>query len=512
MGTRHTATCRVAASKNKAVSITYTRPSTARACHDQNEALAPPPPDDDHDCGWKVYAKAQDEKLAEITAKLAELERRFLGKKSERRKPSKLPPPLPTTSDPAEARKKRDEARAMRDAKLETEEVAVPVSPDQCTCPECGNTKLRRVGKGKSSTLYEYVQPHFRRRIYHRETLACRCGHIITAPAPDRVGEKTRYAASFIAHLIVNKCSESTPQYRLEKFYKNIGIPVSRSTMCELLHRGADVLRPLHTAALALVPAAPDVHADETSMRQQDIERRSFIWSFVTRELVVYRYALSRSGDVPKEVLGQSQGRLVVDQHTGYNAVTKPGGRVRAGCIAHARRKIFEQSEHPETKEALDLISAIYRVEGDAKNAAIAGTDAHLALRREHSRPLFAKLLRWGHRHRRSFEPRSGMGRAIRYLLRNFRELGRFLRYASIPPDNNIAEASLRRVALGRANFLFVGHEDAGKNFAVLYTLVATCEKHGVNAIAYLTDVLTRVQDFPADRIAELLPHRWRPP
>jgi len=471
-----------------------------------------PPGDDDHDCGWKSYAKAQDAKLAELSAQLEALQRRVFGKKSERRKGMKLPPPLPTKATAEETAKKRADALKLRRAKLETEVVPVPVPPDGCTCPECGNTELRRVGNGKPSTVYEYVQPHFRKRIYRRETLSCRCGHIVTAPAPTRVGEKTRYAPSFIAHLIVSKCSESTPQYRLEKFYRNIGIPISRSTMCSLVHRGAAELRPLHNAAIALVPAAADVHADETSTRQQNLERRSFLWSFVTRELIVYKYAPTRSGDTPKTVLKDSTGRLVVDQHTGYNAVTKPGGRVRAGCLAHARRRIFEQSEHSETKEALDLIADIYRVEADAKAAGIVGTDAHLALRRERSRPLFAQLLRWARRHRDNFEPRSGMGKAIRYLLRYFRELGRFLRYASIPPDNNIAEASLRRVALGRSNYLFFGHEDAGHNFAVLYTLVASCEKNDVNAIDYLADVLTRVQTHPANRIEELLPHRWKPP
>lgn len=478
-----------------------------------------PPEDDDHECGWKVYAKAQDTKLAaqgakleELAGQIAELQRRFFGKQSERRKTSKLPPPLPTKSTAAEAAKKRADALALRDAKLETEVVPILVAADKRSCPECENTALRRVGDGKPSTVYEYVQPHFRRRIYRRETLSCRCGHMVTAPAPDRIGEKTRYASSFVAHLVVSKCSESTPQYRLEKFYRNIGIPISRSTMCGLLHRGAAELRPLYTAALALVPDAADVHADETSTRQQDLEGRSYIWTFITPDLVVYKYAPSRSGDTPKQVLGNSQGRLVVDQHTGYNAVTKPGGRVRAGCMAHARRKIFEQKEHPETKEALDLIGELYLVERDAKAAGIVGTAAHLALRRERSRPLFARLLLWGRHHRGAFEPRSGMGKAIGYLLRHYRALGCFLRYASIPPDNNIAEASLRRVALGRSNYLFFGNEQAGENFAVLYTLVASCEKHGVNAIAYLTDVLMRVQTHPAIRIEELLPHRWKPP
>ena len=104
------------------------------------------------------------------------------------------------------------------------------------------------------------------------------------------------------------------------------------------------------------------------------------------------------------------------------------------------------------------------------------------------------------------------MGKAVGYLLRNRRALEQFLNYASIPPDNNKAEAGLRRVAVGRSNFLFVGSEQAGHDLAVLYTLIASCEKHGISPIAYLTDVLMRVPTHPRRRLAELLPHRWRPP
>lgn len=478
-----------------------------------------PPPDDEHDCGWKAYAKAQDAKLTEmseqlaaVTAKLTEIEQRRGTHHSERRKRPKMPPPLTPKSDPAETEKKRRAAAELRSTKVQTVIVAVPVPPEACKCPTCGGEKLRNVGFGKPSTVYEYVPGYLRKRVFQRQTLSCRCGYIVTAPAPDRVGEKTRYAPSFIAHLVFTKCSSSMPQYRLEKEYRNLGIPVSRSTMCSLFHRGASELRPIYAAACALVPAAADVHADETSIRQINVEKRAYIWDFVTPDLIVYCYAPSRSGETPNRILGDSQGRLVVDQHTGYNAVTKPGKRTRAGCLAHARRKIFENGEHPEAQEALDLIGAIYVVEREAKEAGIVGTDAHLALRKLRSRPLFAKLLTWGRRHRRNFEPKSGMGRAIRYLLKNFRALGCFLRYATIPPDNNVAEAGLRRVALGRSNFLFVGHEESGHDLAVLYTLVASCEKKGVNPIEYLTDVLMRVQTHPAHRIEELLPHRWKPP
>jgi transposase len=417
------------------------------------------PPDDEHDCGWKAYAKAQDKKLAAMMTKLEALERRVAGHKSEKRKGAKLPPPIPPApADPKETAAKRAAAAELRDAKLVVEITPVAVPAAERSCTSCGNAKLRRVGAGKVSSVIEYVRPHFRRRVYRRETLACRCGHIVTAPAPDRVGEKTRYAPSFVAHLVVTKCNDSIPQYRLEKSYKQIGILISRSTMCDLFHRAACELRPLYEAALGLIPAAADVHADETSIRQQGLDKRAFLWGFVAPEAIVYRYAPSRSGETARKVLGESTGRLVVDQFTGYNAVTKPGRRLRAGCLAHARRKLFEQREHPETKEALDIIGAIYGVEHEARSAKILGTDEHLASRKQRSRPLFARLLCWARRHRDSFEPRSGMGRAMRYILRNFRELGRFLRFASIPPDNNVAEAALRRVALGRnyAGFLIM--------------------------------------------------------
>lgn len=80
-----------------------------------------------------------------------------------------------------------------------------------------------------------------------------------------------------------------------------------------------------------------------------------------------------------------------------------------------------------------------------------------------------------------------------------------------VPADNNRSDGALRVAALGRKNFLFVGHEDAGDNVAALYTLVATCEAHGVNPFEYLRDVLLRVSTQPASEIDELLPHRWKP-
>jgi transposase len=107
--------------------------------------------------------------------------------------------------------------------------------------------------------------------------------------------------------------------------------------------------------------------------------------------------------------------------------------------------------------------------------------------------------------------PKSPIGIAIRYAIGHWIELGRFLTDARIPLDNNASERALRRVALGRKNFLFVGDLESGKNLAGLYSLVATCEARGINPFAYLVDVLARISDHPASQLNQLLPAAWAP-
>ena len=400
----------------------------------------------------------------------------------------------------------------MRDAKLETETIPVPVPIAERVCPSCDAPDSLRPAGSKPSVVIDFVRAHFRKRVYERETLACTCGGIVTAAPPDRFADKTHYAAGFCAHVVVSKMRDHIPLYRMAKAFTSDGIPVARSTLNALLHRSAKELFPIYEAAAPLVSAAHRVHADETSFREQTKSAKTYFWAFVTDDVVFYRYADSRSGDTPKKILGDSPGLLTVDQHSGYNAVAMPGGRIRGGCLAHARRRIFEARALPETAEALELIRQLYLLEHRAKQEEILHTSQHLALRQRDGRPLFAKLLHWARHHHRLVEPRSLLGKATGYLLRHFRDLGRFLRHPELRLDNNRAESALRGVALGRKNFLFVGSPKAGDHLAALYTLVATCELHHISPLEYLTDVLMRVQSHPAARVAELLPHRWKPP
>ena len=465
----------------------------------------------DHECGWQAYAKHLEKKLAELERRLGQVERHRSEKlpsldrefkkgrdQSERR---------------AEALRKRRE-RAVAKTRLVTETVELKVPDEARSCPQCGNAKLKSVGEGKPSTLYEYVPGYFRRCVYRRETLSCSCGqYIVNAPSPERTTDKTQYGPGFIAHLIVSKCADSIPLYRLEKQYRRLGIPISRSTMTDLFHRHAELLSPLSARLLERVRASELVLGDETSIKMLGTSKRAYVWTFIADTLIAYRFSVDRSGETPKQVLGGTQGTLVVDAYTGYNHVTKVDGRKRAGCLAHARRKLFAAMESvPDAQHALELIREVYVVEHEAKERQIVGTREHLELRQTDSAQAMSKLKSWLEEQQGLHPPKSKMGRAIGYALRHWDELTVFLSDARVPPDNNRSEAALRVVALGRKNFLFVGHEDAGENLAGLYSLVATCEANGVNPLDYLPDVLLRISSHPAQRIDELLPDRWQPP
>ena len=213
-------------------------------------------------------------------------------------------------------------------------------------------------------------------------------------------------------------------------------------------------------------------------------------------------------------MLGGTQGTLVVDAYTGYNRVVDVDGRSRSSCLAHVRRRFFEAltSKPVEARRALDLILEIYRVEHEAKKRGIVRTPAHLELRQTRGREALDAFLAWLELHKDHFPPKSAMGQAISYARNRGDTLTRFLDDVRIPLDNNAAESALRIVALGRKNFLFVGNPDCGENLAGLYSLIATCDLHGVDPVEYLKDVLLRVDVHPVAEIDTILPHRWTPP
>lgn len=444
-----------------------------------------------------------------MEAELEVLKRAFARRTEKMGKMPKISRPPKT---PAEIAERRTEQALLRVERVVTEEKTEPVPDAEKKCHLCGGTNFRSVGTGKPSEIYSYVPGYFRRIVHTREVVACRCGGcIVTAPPPERWSDKTRYDASFVAHLVVSKCLIVTPLYRLEQSFARLGMPIARSTMNDLFRRSAQKLERLRTPLFGEIRKDFLINVDETSFTMTKQASKAFIWAFVGKSLTGYRFELTRGGEAPIEVLGDSTGVFQCDDYRGYDPLEKKGGRQRAGCLAHARRKFFEAGDVPEANEAMGLIAGIYGVEHEAERLEILGTAQHLARRRAYSRALFIRLLILCRELRRVHGPKTLLGRAARYTWKNLAPLGRFLHDVRIRLDNNPAENALRIVALGRKNFLFVHSEEAGNELALLYSLVVSCTRVGVNPVEYIADVLERVDKTADDRLVNLLPDRWKP-
>ena len=478
----------------------------------------------DHYCPWREEAEELRERLTCVEAQVRELQRRVFGRSSER---------LPSVAEELrqqqdeeegpravaqEALDKRRERAAVR-AALPSREVHHEVPAEQRACASCGGTQLKPVGEGKRSVVYEYIPARLERQVHVQQTLACKCGEgLVTAPGPVRLGDKSQYGPGLVAHLVVAKCADSMPLHRLARALERQGVPMARSTLTDLFHLAAREVAPLADRLLEEIAAQQVVQADETPLKVQapGKTRQGFLWTFLAEDeeqmpLIGYRFSPSRSGQTPVEVLGGTQGALVVDGHTGYNPVTTPEGRTRVGCWAHARRKFFKAlTTAPEAQEALDFIRELYRVEHEALAAKIVRTPAHKAWRQEKSGPVLEQLKHWLEKQAPLHPPKGPLGMAIGYARGQWESLGRFVEDERLPLDNNRSERALRTAAVGRKNFLFVGHDEAGRNLAGLYSLVATCVANEINPEAYLVDVLMRVQSHPNSRLDELLPVEWK--
>lgn len=453
-------------------------------------------------------------KIDDLNFKVSELQRLKFGRKSER-VPS-IKQELGIKADPEKTAEIRAQKREERYEQMEKVTEFHPISEENRVCPNCSCSEFRTLGVGKGSTVIDYVPGHFVKKTHVRETLACtKCDAVITAPVVEKPYEKGRYSATFMAHVVTAKCMDSIPIHRYAHILRRAGVDISVSTLTDLFHRCAETLEPLGNLILAEIAASDIVQADETPLQVLNMKDhdKGWVWVFLNEALIAYRFVMSRSGETPLTILNGNTGTLVVDGYSGYNAITKPDGMTRVGCNSHARRKFHNVlKDCSEAQTAIDFYRDVYVVEHEAYEAGVSRTDKHLEMRQERSLPIMESFKNWLDEQRDAHEPGSPMAKAVNYSYENWPELTRFLYDARIPVDNNASERALRKVALGRNNWLFAGSKNGGLNFATLMTLVASCEKNGINPEQYLADVLIRIHKTAPEDYPGLLPHRWKPP
>lgn len=416
-----------------------------------------------------------------------------------------------------QTRQRRAAAKEKRRDEVESEPVPhpCPEACEQCGLPLESAAELAP----ETSEEYEYVPAKVVRRVHTRQRKVCSCGCFAIGAPPVRVTDGCIYGPGMHAHVVVAKCLDSIPLERQSRAFGRTGVSMSPSTLCDLFHRGAWFMQPLARRILELIAASTHVNADETSLKVQDKDecRRCYVWDFIaTNEdgflMVAYRFSADRSGATPIEVLGQTTGVLQVDGFTGYNQVTTPDTRSRAGCWAHARRKFFLaiETSPEEAHTAIDFIREFYEVEYDAVTRKILGSERHLALRRTVTRDAVDRFYEWVAKTQGRARPKSKLGEALTYVTNQRGPLELFLEDPKIALDNNVSERQLRLIALGRKNFLFVGNETAGSNLAINQTIVSTCAANGINPFDYYADVLIRTQTHPVADLDALLPWNWK--
>jgi len=199
---------------------------------------------------------------------------------------------------------------------------------------------------------------------------------------------------------------------------------------------------------------------------------------------------------------------LQADAYGGYDGIFHTQHVTEVACWAHARRKFYDaqDSDPQRAAQMLALIGELYAVEREAKGA---DDQARLALRQERSVLVLARIKTWLDAEGQVVLPRSPLGLAIQYAQNQWQALCVYTTQGFLAIDNNPSERALKRVALGRKNWLFAGNDAAAENHARLWSLIASCERHHLDPQRYLTSVLAKIGSTTADQLAQFLPDRW---
>ena len=182
--------------------------------------------------------------------------------------------------------------------------------------------------------------------------------------------------------------------------------------------------------------------------------------------------------------------------------------------MAHVRRK-FEEAKDNDEKRAnavLEKIQLLYHIEEYARLEKYTPAQ-RLAFRKKHARPVMKELKQYltTELAKSDVFPKSPMGKAIKYALNRWKYLERYLDDGRFEIDNNLVENAIRPVALGRKNYLFAGSQQAAGWAAILYSLLGSAHKHGLNPFEYLKDVIQRIPSTPITQIEQFFPQNWKP-
>lgn len=480
----------------------------------------------------------KDRRIGQLSSQLEVLRRRLFGRSSEKLDPNQLaldlgawltahcseapaeaaPEPPSLEKESAQTAPRNGHGRRRLPESLKRHRIEYHPAPGDRVCQEC-STELKRIGEEVSEQL-EYVPSSFLVLIHARIKYACPCCQekVVCGALPVQPIAKGLPGPGLLAHVLTSKYNDHLPLNRLEGIFQRQGVELSRSTLCDWVAAGAALLKPLVDVMKIEVLASRKIHTDDIPVPVLEKERGSTktgrLWVYVgdpEHQHIVFDYTPDRSRDGPQRFLSGYKGYLQADAYAGYNVVYAGQEVIEVACWAHARRKFFDaiKSDAVRARMALAYIRSIYAVEklGRALNEA-----ERRDLRLAEAKPQLDQFKRWLDTEAQEVLPKSPMGEAIAYALAQWQALTRYLEDGLLEPDNNRAERALRRIAVGRKNWMFAGSDEGGRRAAIVYSLIASCAALKIDPYAYLRDVLERLPscDSEAGDLKLLTPKAWK--
>ncbi len=454
------------------------------------------------------------EKLSDAQLELLELEPGVSGAEVQAESERE---PLPAKTG---SRKRRPHpGRQELPAELPRVERVIACAPEQCACRACGQP-MAVIGYDQSEQLDVEPAQYFV-VVTKREKRACQsCGEggVAAAPVPARIIDKGLVSDRVVIDTLVAKYGDHLPLYRQSAILeRETGLEIGRATLDGWVMRVGELLIPMTAVIGRELVRGSYIQADETPVDVQMHDRRgknhqAYLWQYSRPGgSAVFDFRLGRGRAGPREFLGRFEGILQTDGYIAYDQVGGPM-MVHVCCWAHARRKFHEAVKlSPQDKVAIGLVAQIDELFAIDARARAENLDlaARHALRQERAKPLLDLLKPRIEAAGAHTLPSSALGKAVTYTLALWPKLTRFLKHPEVELSNNLAENSMRPVALGRKNWIHVGSPKAGPKVAAILSIVETCRRMKIPVREYLGAVLPGLADVSIQRLAELTPAAW---
>ena len=471
----------------------------------------------------KEYAEMKSE-LADLKFRLSELNRLIFGAKSERF--VAVDPQQMSLFEVAAEEKTKKQTEQISYTRSKKEDKKQPIRTElpahlprkvEVIEPENLPENAKKIGETITEVLDYQPADLFVRQIVRPKYIISSTDEkteIVIAQLPSLPIAKGNAGTGLISQILISKFVDHLPFYRQIQIFKRQNVNLAESTLNGWFNAGCRILEPLFEVLKQKLLSTDYLMADETPISVLTKDKpgsthKGYHWVYYdpVNKLAVFDYRKTRGREGPDEMLKSFSGHLQTDGYVAYTKLENHENIVLLACMAHARRK-FEHAlnnDYDRAGYALKLIQSLYAIEQKARDNDFDYQQIK-ELRQSESVPLLKQFEQWLKKEIYNVLPQSAIGKAISYTLNLWERLESYTKDGRFQIDNNLIENSIRPVALGRKNYLFAGSHEAAQQAAMMYSLLACCKINNIEPFNWLKNTLTQIQDYPANKIHELLP------